>query len=214
MKAPLPSLLFAASLGLAASADATLVEYTDSARFLAAIKADYYFDNFESLTPTMNPDSLAFGPTNGYSYTASTDEGTLYVVPVIGATTALSTSIAQATLRLEFTGNPVTALGGLFFPTNLSNEPLIHLIELAFSDGSTRALSNAALTSFIGFTSSVAITSLSITAPANGCGVTSCYPTLDDFYVGEAPVPATALLLAAGLLALGSRGGRARRRAA
>ena len=195
---------------LAGTADAALVQYTDSASFLAAIEADYYFENFQSLSGSGLPGSLDFGPVNGYGYTASATTNLLSRGNISGDYT-LSVNLGTASLQFAFTGDAVTALGGYFFPKN-NSAPTTGRINLSFSDGSTWTSNSASPTSFIGFTSSVALTLLTVESPAQTCGGTFyCWANANDLYVGAAeqvPVASTALLLAVGLFVPGLRRGR------
>lgn len=224
MNARLSSFFLVATLGgFAGAADAAVVTYTDSTSFLAAVQADYYLENFQSLTLYETPASLNFGPTNGYAYTASvipTGVRKLYVPDVGGGNLALSTDTTTVDLKLDFTGKAVTALGGFFFAVDVldapASEPIV--FTFVFSDTTTETWTSNAVTlsDFLGFTSSVAITSLTVDAPSFN-GTDGRWPTIDDLYVGAAgtsnvPAPATALLLGAGLLGFGA--GRRHRAAA
>ncbi|MCG6943129.1 MAG: hypothetical protein LJE69_18005 [Thiohalocapsa sp.] len=203
-------LLAAAIIGVAPGAQATLMEYTDKGSFLAAVEADYYLEDFQGLTPDDSPASLTLGPVNGYGYSAQASSGALYFSGDVGSSgnTVLSTSSNTASLEISFTGDGVTALGGFFFPTDIDSAAQTSAMTLTFNGDIDFNTSDITLSDFYGFTSDVPITTLSI--DYSTCGSSSCYPTLDDFYVGsastaDAPVPTTGALLAAGLLVMGAR---------
>lgn len=210
MRSKLKPLFIAAALGSACQgAQAALIHYYDLPSFLADIEDGYYLEAFDGLsTGTELPGPLSFGPTNGFGFAASASGDDLFAIDLNGGK-ALSTNLDTDTLTITFSGNPVTAIGGFFFPTGGGGAT--QRIALTFSDDSSWSSDAASSTFFVGFTSSIALTSVSITAPNDFCGSSSCYPTLDDLYVGtaataaDAPTPATTALLALGLILIGVR---------
>jgi hypothetical protein len=203
-----PVLLVVALLGLSANAMAVLLQYTSEAAFISALKGPYYFEGFSGLTPESRDPFLDFGPVNGYSYTASA-AGDLWITDPTGPTgsTALSTYLPAHTIEIDFTGLAVTAIGGYFYPIDIGEHLSTGAIDLTFSDGSTVSLANANQNTFVGFTSSVALTSLRIDATNGSCTDSAdgnCYATVDNLYVGT-PEPATLALIGLGAVGIAVR---------
>lgn len=203
------AVMLAALTALPFAAQATLMEYTDQASFLAAIESSYLFDDFDGGSGTAS--TVTVGPENGYAYSAQASNNALFFASVVGYADnpALSTNISGPTIEITFTEAPVTAVGGFFFPTDVAGNVITGTITLDFNGGGSDSLVNPGVSTFSGFTSTVPLAGLSISAQL--CGSTDCYPTLDNFYVGaaattsDAPVPATAALLALGVVGIGLR---------
>ena len=154
--------------------------YTNLADFLAVLNPGYYFDNFAwAGWGVPNAPSYDFGPVNGYSYTASAVGG------IFGIPGAISTNSAGDPMTIVFTGLPVTAVGGDFFCTDFDGIPVSVNTIVTLADGTSVTL--AWPTVFVGFASTVPITSLIIDTDAT----INAWVTLDNFYVGETGVIAT-----------------------
>lgn len=150
--------------------DATV--YYNLADFLAVIEPDYFFDDFSWCGwGTVNAESYQFGPVNGYSYTAWASNG-VFSIPG-----AMSTNSYEDPLVLTFDGLPVTAVAGDFFGTDYDGNPVATVTTIELDDGTIVQLDYP--TTFVGFTSSVPITTLTITV------FDELWPTYDNFYVGQ-----------------------------
>lgn len=160
-----------------------LIVYTDEATFASALGA-YHFDDF------MSPRDV--GTPIGFTFTASAASG-LY--PLTGA---ISTNASEEALHVDFTGLPVTAFGGIFWPTDVSGNNAVGDMTLTV-DGTSLTISQADSTTFRGFLSAVPFSSVDIATNDS-----NYWPTLTDFYVGQAavPVPASLLLIVGPLAGL------------
>lgn len=175
-------------LSAASATFAVTTIYSNESAFLSSIKSGYYLENFDSFTyGSFTEYSLDLGPVNGFSYMMSAP-GNLFSGPG-----NMSTNVASDPLNIVFTGSPVTAVGGLFWPTDIVSQDLVGDISLSLSDGTTLNIVNADFSTFRGFTSDgAAFTSMSVTVSAPEL---SQWPTVDHFYVGQAiPAPGAFLL--------------------
>ncbi|MCF7976322.1 MAG: hypothetical protein K9N55_21065, partial [Phycisphaerae bacterium] len=164
--------------------------YTDEVSFGTAILPGYYLEDFDPFTygSFIGP-FLDFGPTNGFAYTMSSPSG------LWSGDGNMSTENALEPLNIAFTGAPVTAVGGMFWPTDYDGGNVVGDISLSLSDGTTVDLANADLNTFRGFVTdgaaftSMSISTLNITPPPYQ------WPTVDHFYVGQiVPTPGAVLL--------------------
>lgn len=186
----------AAILAVANAASAVTTIYTEEAGFVDAIQPGYYLEDFSSFSyGSFQGAVITFGPANGFSYQVASSSDTLYSGPG-----NLSTNRFMDSLMIAFTGSPVTAVGGIFWPTNMSGGNAVGPITLTLSDGTALSLADADATTFRGFaTDGAALTSISIA----GDGV-SQWPTVDHFYVGQAVPAAIPAPGALGLVVLGA----------
>lgn len=185
------SLVFALGLAaLSASASAQTTVYTTSASFLANVAPGAYTETFNGL-PSAPPASFSGG---GFAYTVSAP-GDLY-----GSGEFLGTNLPDEALTVTFTSGNVTAVGGNFYASNISDAFQPVAITLTLSDSTTVTFTPTSVAdSYRGFASSLTITSLTIGSP----GV-SLYAGMDNLTVGVSavPEPASALLMALGVAAL------------
>jgi hypothetical protein len=193
----------AITLALPSAVKADIV-YTDEAAFLANVQPGYYKETFDSLSnPVPNPATFSL---NGFSYDAAAAGGLYAVFPASDG--ALSTSNSDTSLILTFTSGNVTAVGGYFFPTDLLGQITPGIVTVALDNGTTQDVTTGALTSFLGFTTTVPITSLTISISANDLDPNNKWSTVNDLFVGTAnsptaaPEPATLVLASIGLLGL------------
>ena len=112
----------------------------------------------------------------------------------------MSTNSQSYSLDITFTGSAVTAVGGIFWPTDVVGYDIIGDITLSLSDGTTVNLVNADFSTFRGFVSDgAAFTSMSVDST-----ISDQWPTVDHFYVGQAnggqviPAPGAFLLCGIG----------------
>jgi len=148
--------------------------YNNLADFLVVISPTYYFDDFAWADWSYpNAASWDFGPVNGYGYTATCASG------IFGIPGAISTNSALDPITITFTGAPVTAVAGDFYCTDFDGYPLTANTTVTLADGTTVTLTYP--TVFVGFTSGVPITSLTISTDST----TNAWVTFDNFYVGE-----------------------------
>ena len=171
------------------------VVYENEASFLAAIQPGYYLEDF-----------------NGYVYGGYTEYtldlsqgGWAYTISAEGVENSflwsgdgnMSTNNAQDYLRVDFTGDPVTAVGGWFFASDIGGyfvpgRPVV--IDL--SDGTNYEFVPTSDTDFRGFTTDEPISWMKIDCPDDAAYYWS---TMDHFYVG---VPAPGVLALLGLAGL------------
>lgn len=185
-------------LTFASTARADTVVYTNQATFVSQLTGPDYLQSWASYTYGTqfygNVTSASFGPVNGYSFTASASQG-LWSNPG-----ALSTNNAYDPLVFTFTGNPVTAVGGLFSATDTSGNTISQTLNFLLSDGTTYSITG---TGFVGFVSPVPIVSLTIFS-VNDPNYN--WPEADYLYVGSGltavPEPASVLLVGTGLVGL------------
>jgi hypothetical protein len=171
--------------------------FTDSASFFAQLVPGSYTNDFTGLGGGPSPD-LSFS-SGGFSYTISTQAGAasgLFNDPGL-----VSTNNATDSILVSFTSGNVTAVGGNFWATNISVQPVAAQVAVTLSDGQTVTFNSTSAADFRGFTSGVTITSLTIDAidPISG----PAWSTLDNLTVGRViPAPgAMAVLGLGGLLA-------------
>jgi hypothetical protein len=191
----------------AGSAPAGVIVYTNQTDFLAAVKPGYYLETFDSLPQgVVLPSPQSFSG-NGFAYNASVTVDFFNVGPP--GDTWFSTDFAGDPITFTFTGRPVTAVGGFFFPTDLAGDVTPGTITLTLSDGTTQVLTNPGATTFLGFVSNgAAISTLTVTPS----GQDFTWATVNDLIVGQAiPEPTTVAVF--GLLAAGAFGVRRRVRA-
>ena len=99
--------------GHSSTASAVTV-YTSEADFGAALDS-FYLEEFNDLVgKTGSSAPLERGPVNGFSYTITAGEGTLYRID----SGAISTNGPAESLVFNFTGDSVTAFGGFLWPTD------------------------------------------------------------------------------------------------
>jgi hypothetical protein len=171
---------------------ATTTVFTNEAGFLNAIQTGYYLENFNAFTygSFVGP-SRGFGPVNGFSYTMSAN------LDLYSLNGSMSTSASDDPLNIAFTGSAVTAVGGLFWPTDRPGNNLVGEVHLSLSDGTTLVLPSADSATFRGFVSDGAsFTSMSVVT-VSPVGSDGLWPTVDHLYVGQA-VPAPGAVLLAG----------------
>jgi hypothetical protein len=186
---------------LSAGALADLTSYTSEADFVAAL-GSYYLEDFSAYSYGSPGSSISLGPVNNFSYTISgKNDAPSLSKELFSGGGNMSTNAPQALMVVTFTGDPVNAIGGRFWPTDLDFNQIDGTITLAFGDADSTVvtLTNPTSTQFYGFISPTSITSLSISS--TNSSTNDMWPTMDDFYVGT-----TTVVPAPGAFLLGSLG--------
>jgi hypothetical protein len=147
--------------------------------FLGATAPGYYENPFNDAVP--GPiDSLSYTQ-GGWSYTVDTGGGTSGLYNDTGL---ISTDNAADSIVVTFTGDPVTAVGGNFWATDISVQPTGTSVTITLSDGTTETFTSTGPSDFRGFTTAAPITSIRIDAPDEGG--TPYWATMDNLIVGSA----------------------------
>lgn len=202
---PAASILRCASIGallaLTTTAHAAPTPYTSFTGFTAATsaRATDSFDDVSNTSTTASPLSRSAG---AYTYVATTGSGSAFFGAGSGADHWLSTDIPTDRIGFgAFTGG-VNAIGGLFFGSDIDGAFQSGSLVITATDATgstTQTLTSAMLDSFVGFVSTGAITSLTVTAlqPVNAF----VWPTVNSLVLGQraVPEPATTALLTLGL---------------
>ena len=173
--------------------------YTNQASFLSALAPGSYLETFDSLPQnTLLASPLTFSQ-NGFSYTAATTQSTFYNAGPAGDVW-LSTNRANDPITFTITGGGPTAIGGYFFPSDISGSAIAGSITLTLTDGGSYTLNNstATSTSFVGFTTTAPITSFTLTVPDG-----TTWNTANNLIVGVVPEPSTYALVLGSLILLG-----------
>jgi hypothetical protein len=168
------------ALALIACSVSAGTSYTSEAAFVSAINPTYYLENFNSFTfgsPLNGSQTTYVAPgSNGYGWTASASSG-LY-----SNNSALSVNVANDPLTITFSGLTVSAFGGIVANTDPSGNLIAGTVTINTSDGGSAFVTLPAGTSgFLGYTSTVPITSVTFTATG---ATTNNFVQIDHFYTG------------------------------
>jgi hypothetical protein len=191
--------------------------YTDQAAFLAAVESGYYLESFDGLSPNSLSASLAFSD-GTFSYDASATNGLFpFANPGDPGDIWLGPNTATNPVVFTMTGGNVTAVGGYFFPTDLSGDPSTTNVTATLDNGDVFSVLTSSPTNFIGFTTQASIVSLSLSVDNSGAGATQPFrwATANDLIVGTAsvgviPEPGSIVLGASGLAFVGLAAARRR----
>jgi hypothetical protein len=210
----LKPLAVAALLVASGASQAVITVYTSAAAFAAATSAPGV-DTFTGLSITGATPSPITRNAGAYTYT-----GAVSTTSFFGAgTTAnpwLSTNTATDTMTFNTFLGGVQAVGGNFFGSDIAGAFLAGNITITATDASgtvTQTIVGATTTSFLGFVSTGAMTSLTVASVQPAVGF--LWPTVDNLTLAKAtvpiPEPETYAMMLAGL---GLVGFLARRRRA
>ncbi|MEO7433746.1 MAG: hypothetical protein ABIR62_17405, partial [Dokdonella sp.] len=152
--------------------------YTDRTEFLTHVAAGSYENGFDDAVSGTSP-PLTY-TSGGWAYTVDASSpapaGGLY-----NDTGIISTNLAADSIVVTFTGDPVTAVGGNFWATDISVQPTGTDITVTLSDATTETFTSTGPTDFRGFTTAAPVTTLTIEAP----DVPSpAWGTLDNLIIG------------------------------
>ncbi len=186
-----------AVLAIAGAANAAV--FTTQAAFLPNLAPGFFFNDFNTV-PNGASGPLNFSG-NGFAYTVGTQIGAVSGLFNDGG--RISTDNATDQIVITFTGAPVTAVGGNFWSTDINFNPIATTVTVNLSNGDSASFNSTSSADFRGFTSAVAIASLSIDAQETP---SFAWATLDNLYVGqEIPAPSSLALLGIGALAAARR---------
>lgn len=176
------------SAGLVGSALATDV-FTNLGDFTAATSGPLYSNPFTGVPAGVVPfGGLDFGPVSGFSY--NIDAFNQLFNPPTGD--YISTNTANDDIIITFTGNPVTAVGGNFWVTDINFNVIPGDVIINLSDGTSETFPSTSASTFRGYVSDVAISSVLVNVTATGGGFG--WATMDNLVVGTgavgAPCPA------------------------
>ena len=215
MKLKYVSIALAALVASTAPAQAAITVYTSLAAFTAATSAPGVdtFTGFSSTSSTASPITRTAG---AYTYTGSVSTTSFF-----GGSNAgnpfLSTNTATDTMTFNGFIGGVQAAGANFFDSDINGNYALGDITVSATDGSgtvTQTIIGATTSSFLGFVSTGALTSVTV---ASVQPATPIWPSLDNFVLAKraavvvptVPESSTWLMMIAGF---GLVGGAMRRR--
>lgn len=188
--------------------------YTSQASFMSATTAQGV-DTYTGLSIVGSTPSPLMGTAGTYSYTAAASTSTFY-----GAGTQanpwLSTNVASDTITFSNFSGGAQAIGGNFFGSDILGlfaPGSVRITAVDQTGTSVQTITDATVTSFLGFVSTDTLISLTVAAiqPSG-----PLWPTVDNLTIGRAaptqtnvPEPGSSVLLLGGL---GIMGVLARRR--
>ena len=189
----------AALLGLSGVAQAALTVHNTQASFLAAVISPGT-DTFDDLVvgTSIGPGGLSRAAAP-YNYDVTSD----FVVAGTGTDAWLSTNNSTDVMVFgNFVGG-VKAAGGLFFGSDIAGNFLpgqsIKVVATDASGSNTQTLLNTTTSTFLGFVSTGAMISLTVTAVGSNVDV---WPTVNNLVLASAmpvPEPETYAMMLAGL---------------
>lgn len=210
---PVLALATLATIFAARPADADTV-YVSKGAFLAATAPGYYLETFDSLEPwPADPYASPMSFSDGtFSYDASADGGIYPITdPTDDSDVWFGPNFATDSLVFTMTGAPVKAIGGNFFVTDALGEVISGTITALLDNGQFLSVVTDSDVNFIGFTTTNAIVSLTITVEQTGDPTNGpfSWATVNDFIVGTTPnvvvpEPATIAMVLPALLVGGA----------
>jgi hypothetical protein len=194
----------------ASSAHAQITVYDNQATFLAAVSGAQV-DTFDDVGMTLLSSPLT-RTAGGYSYEVSAANG---LVP--GSASGdefMSTNTATDPMTFSNFSGPVSAVGGLFFSSNLAGaftpSSQITLLVTDSLGNLTEVVLNPTTSSFRGFTSTATISSLTVTAFNPVVGSNPLWPSVNNLTLATAasvaavPEPGTWAMMLLGFGAIGA----------
>jgi len=172
---------------------------TSEAEFLDVIMDGYYLEDFDAYYYGSYQEYTLDLAQGDWAYTISAYGDTMSFL--WSGDSCMSTNNAYDGLLVEFTGAPVTAVGGWFYGSDISGFYIPGPIHIELGDGTEYDFDPTSGEDFRGFVSDVPIASIWIDAPDT---MAITWATMDHFYVGMA-VPAPGALLLLGLAGLRRR---------
>ncbi|MFG0251525.1 MAG: dockerin type I domain-containing protein [Phycisphaerales bacterium JB038] len=175
----------AIGLIIAAAGAASADVYDNETDFVAQLIGDYYFVDFnEYVYGDVYPETtLSLISDVGFSYDLFAYEG------LWAGDGNMSTNNSGDPIYIISTGDPIHAVGGLFFGGDISGLYVQALTTVTLSDGQTVTFDPAdpygADPSFLGFTSPIPIETVEIDADDTNY---NAWATVDNLYVGYAEV--------------------------
>lgn len=191
----LNAIAIACTICAASSLHAAVTTYTSQSAFLNALQSPAYFENFNTHSGQIapSPEIFTFGPV-GFTL-ADGDRNGIYYSSNLPAQGSVFPEVGGPGERfvITFTG-AVTGVGGTFFLTDSAFDPVAGASLMAtLATGETLVLASTnsyGTEPFGGFTSTVPITSLTLTAPFQTTNGTAAFLALDNLYVsGTAAIP-------------------------
>lgn len=191
-----------ATLTLAAvPALATTTTYTTQASFMAAVQPNAYTETFSGAAGTATSYSFS---SKGYGYTVTASPAQGMADDVYRSGSFIGNYYSNTSLTITFTGTRPTAIGGNFYITDANDSfAAMAPVTIGLSDGTVTTFTPASASTYRGFTSTAAITSLTLAAPGD-----NVFNTVDNLTVGTAasvaavPEPATWASMAVSIFTL------------
>lgn len=168
--------------------------YTTSASFLATVASGSFLETFTQ--PEVDTGSLFSYSANGFAYSITANGG---MSDVYRSGAFVGNSLPAESLTVAFTSGNVTAVGGNFFITDITDAFQANSVTLTLNDGTVVThLPPDEAGGFRGFTSDMPIISLTMIAPP-----ALVYNSLDNLVVGSMiPEQGTYAMMGMGLLGL------------